>query len=119
MNLYIQFHNISEILCTDADFYVLQSYHPETETSNVFLDERHNTLTTIIKKLIDCILDNGHVLDWAHSEILQLHDFSKEILCKVPTFELLRRVRIFIKKCTRLIPQIAFVHEFDFLGGTK
>ena len=107
------------MLCTDADFYILQLYHPETKTSNVFIVERYNTLTTIIKELIDCILDNSYVLDWAHTEISELHGFSKEILCKVPTFELLRPVRTFIKKCTKLITQIAFVCEFDFLREAK
>ena len=107
------------MLYTDADFYILQSYHPETKTSNVFIAERYNTLTTIIKGLIDYILDNGYVPDWAHTEILELHGFSKENICKAPTFELLRPVRTFMKKCTKLIPQIAFVCEFDFLRETK
>ena len=26
-----------QMLCTDADFYILQSYHPETNSSNCFL----------------------------------------------------------------------------------
>ena len=60
-----------QILCTDAEFCILQSYHPETKTSNFFIVKRNNTLTTIIKQLIYCILDNNHVLYWAHTEVLE------------------------------------------------
>ena len=84
-----------------------------------FIVKRNNTLTTIIKQLIDCILDDGHVLDWPHTEVSELHGFAKEILGKVPTFELLQPVRTYIKKCAKLIPQITFVDEFDFLVETK
>ena len=52
-----------QMLCTDAEFCILQSYHPETKTSNFFIVKHNDTLTIIIKQLIDCILDNNHVLD--------------------------------------------------------
>ena len=108
-----------QILCTDAEFCILQSYHPETKTSNFFIVKRNNTLTTIIKQLIYCILDNNHVLYWAHTEVLELHGFAKEILGKVSIFELLRPVRFYIKKCARLIPQIKSLDEFDFVVETN
>ena len=56
-----------QMLCTDAEFCLLQSYHPESKTSNFFIVKHNNTLSTIIKQLIDCILDNNHVLDWVHT----------------------------------------------------
>ena len=56
-----------EMLCTDAEFCILQSYHPETKTSIFFIVKCNNTLATIIKQLIDCILDNNHVFDCAHT----------------------------------------------------
>ena len=104
-----------QMLCTDAEFCILQSYHPETKTSNFFIVKHNNALSTIIKQLIDCILDNNHVLGWAHIGISELHGFAKEILGKVPTFEFLRPVRIYIKKYAKLIPQIKFVDKFDFV----
>ena len=104
-----------QMLCTDAEFCILQSYHPETKASIFFIVKRNNTLTTIIKQLIDSILDNNHILDWAHTEVSELHGFAKEILGKVPTFEFLRPVRIYIKKYAKLIPQIKFVDKFDFV----
>ena len=67
--------------------------------------------------MIDYILDN-HVLDWAHTEVSELHDFAKDFV-KVPTLELLQPVRTYIKKCTNLKPQIKFVDEFDFPVETK
>ena len=108
-----------QMLCTDAEFCILQSYHPETKTSIFFAFKHNNTLTTIIKQLIDCILGNNHVLDWAHTEVSELLGFTKEILGKVPTFELLRPVGTYIKKCAKLIPQIKFVDEFDFVLEKK
>ena len=108
-----------QMLCTDAEFCILQSYHPETKASIFFTVKRDNTLRTMITQLIDCILDNNHTFDWVHTEVSELHGFAKEILGKVPTFELLRPVRIYIKKCAKLIPQIKFVDEFDFVVETK
>ena len=58
-----------QILCTDAEFCILQSYHPETKTSIFFIAKRNNTIATIIKQLIDCILDNNHGLDWSYTEV--------------------------------------------------
>ena len=52
-----------QMLCTDAEFCILQSYHPEPKISKFFIVKHSNTLTAIIKQLIDCILDNNHVLD--------------------------------------------------------
>ena len=42
-------------------------------------------------------MDNNHVIDWAHTEVSELHGFAKVILGKVATFELLLTVRIYIK----------------------
>ena len=96
---------------------MLQQYNVEIKIFNFFIVKRNNTVTAIIKQLIDCILDNDYVLDWA--QVSELHGFAKDILGKVVTFELLRLVRTYIKKCTKLVPQIKFVGKFDFLVETK
>ena len=49
-----------QMLCTDVEFFVLQSYRP---TSIFITVKDNNTLTTIIKQLTDCILDNNYVLN--------------------------------------------------------
>ena len=43
---------------------------------------------TIIKEIVDCIFDENHMLDWDHTEIVELKTFAKQILGKVPKFEL-------------------------------
>ena len=66
-----------QMFYADAEFCILQSYPPETKTSIFFIVKRNNTLTTTIKRLIDCILYNNHVLDWAHTEVSQVSWFCK------------------------------------------
>ena len=69
----------------------------------------------IIKEIVDCIFDENHMLDWDHTEIVEIQTFTKQILGKVPNFELLRPLRGFIKKCTKLVPLAEFVDGFDFV----
>ena len=79
-----------QMLCTGAEFCILQSYHPESKTSKFFIIKYNNTLMTFIKEIVDCIFDENHMLDWDHTESVQLQTFAKQILEKVPNFELLR-----------------------------
>ena len=37
-----------------------------------------------------------------HTEVSEFHSFAKEILGKVPIFELLQSVKTYIKNCTKL-----------------
>ena len=78
------------MLCTGAEFCILQSYQSESKTSKFFIIKYNNTLMTIIKEIIGCIFDENHILDWDHTEIVELQTFVKQILGKVSNFELLR-----------------------------
>ena len=78
-----------QMLCTSAEFCILQSYHPESKTSKLFIIKYNNALMTIIKEIVDFIFDENHMLDWDHTEIVELQLFAKQILGKVPNFELL------------------------------
>ena len=49
-----------------------------------------------------------------HTEVSELHGFSEKILDKVPTFELLLPVKIYTKKCTKLMLQINLLINLDF-----
>ena len=69
----------------------------------------------IIKEIVDSIFDENHILDWDHTEIVKLQTFAKQILGKVPNFQLLRPLQGFIKKCTKLVPLVKFVDAFDFV----
>ena len=71
-----------QMLSTDAEFCILQSYHPETKSLNTVIIKPNNTLMTIIKQLIDYILDNNHVLDRAHTQVSELHALQRRFLGK-------------------------------------
>ena len=43
---------------TNAEFCILQSYHPETTSSNFFLVKRNNMLMDIVTEIVDCIYGN-------------------------------------------------------------
>ena len=77
-----------QILCAGAGFCILQFYQPEPKTSKFFIIKYNNTLMTIIKEIVDCIFDENHMLDWDHTEIVELKTFAKQILGKVPKSEL-------------------------------
>ena len=71
-----------QLLCTDAEFYISQSYHPESKTSKFLIIKYNNTLMTIIKEIVDCMFDESHMLYWADKEIVELQTFAKQILGK-------------------------------------
>ena len=78
-----------QMLCTGAEFCILQSYHPESKTSKFYIIKYTNTLMTITKEIVDCMFDENHMLDWAHKETVELQTFVKQILGKAPNFKLL------------------------------
>ena len=69
---------------------------------------------TIIKEIVDCMLDENLLLDWAHKELVEIQTFAKRILGKVPNFELFLSLQSFMKKCTKLVSSVKFVDGFDF-----
>ena len=98
-----------QMLCTNAEFCILQSYHPETKSSIFFLIKRNNTLMNIVTDVIDCIYDGIPVLEWNHQDVIELHNFGKVIVGKIPNFDLLKPLRSFIKKSVKLVPQVRFI----------
>ena len=46
--------------------------------------------------------------------IIELKNFGKEILGKIPNFELMKPIRNFMKKYAKLTPQVQFVDNFGF-----
>jgi hypothetical protein len=103
------------ILCTDLEFCVLQSYHSETKSSNLFLVKRNNTIMFIIKEIVDSIYYNRKLLTWGHDEIIELKNFGKNIIGKIPEFECLTPLRKFIKKLTKLtITEVDIYNNIDF-----
>ena len=103
-----------QMLCTGAEFCILQSYHLESKTSKLFIIKYNNALMIIIKEIVDCIFDENHMLDWDHTEIVQLQTFAKQILGKVLNCELLLPLRG-IKNCKKLVPLVEFLDGFGFV----
>ena len=67
-----------QMICTGAEFCILQSYHPESKTSKFFIIKYNNTLMTIIQEIVDCIFDENHILDWDHTEIVEIQTLAKK-----------------------------------------
>ena len=67
-----------QMICTGAEFCILQSYHPESKTSKFFIIKYKNTLMTIIQEIVDCIFDENHILDWDHTEIVEIQTLAKK-----------------------------------------
>ena len=103
-----------QIECTGAEFCILQSFHPETNTSKCFLVERNNTLLLIIKEIVDAIYERKKIKTWNHLEIKDLLSFGKNIIGYVPDFVMLKPFRKFIKKLSKFLPVINFRHENNF-----
>lgn len=97
-----------QMVCTNAKFCILQSYHPETKKSNYFLIKCNNTLIKVVTDVIDCLYDNIPLLQWLHNDVEELKSFGEVILGKVPNFEYLRSLRGFIKKCVKSVPKVEF-----------
>jgi hypothetical protein len=103
-----------QMQCTDAEFCILQSYHPETDSSKCFIVEHNHTLLQIIKEVVDSIYDNTKLLVWDHHEIKDLNSFGKQIIGHIPDFELLKPLRRFIKSYSKSVLEVQFVDEIDF-----
>ena len=105
------------MLCTDADFCIWQSYHPETNSSKCFLVQQSYTLMQVIKEVIDSIYHNNKMLEWNHFEIKKLRNFGENVIGKLPGFELLKPLRAYIKKLSNVVPVVNFVDQIDFTLG--
>ena len=38
------------------------------------------------------------MLEWIHEDVVELHNFGKDIVGKIPNFDLLRPLRVFFKE---------------------
>ena len=71
----------------------------------------------IVTEIVDYIYNNECMLEWIHEGVVELHHFGKDIVGKIPNFDLLRPLRVFLKKCTNLIPQVHLIDEIEFAVG--
>ena len=102
-----------QMACTDANFCLLVSYHPESKSGNFFLIQRDNVLIDVMIQVCNFIY-NDQILDsWYHNEIKELQMFGQKFSGKHFTFENLKTLRTYIKNCSKNIVQVHFVDEFD------
>lgn len=56
------------MLCADAEFCILISYHPESESGIFFLIEINNPLINFLLDICDNILSDSKCLEWNYYE---------------------------------------------------
>ena len=98
-----------QMALTGATITFLQSYLPETKSSNVFLIERNNLLLDVVKMVIDHMVTNTTITSWAHEEDNLLKKAGEQNLNKVPTFASLKPLRAWIKKEATKVRRVHFV----------
>ena len=62
----------------------------------------------VIKEAIDSVY-NDKMLEWNHIEIKELRNFGENVIGKVPDFELLKPLRAYIKKLSKVVPVANFL----------
>ena len=104
-----------QMQCTEAEFCILQSYHPESASSHCFLIKRNNTFMTAVTEIIDSLLYHEAILTWDHNELSNLKKIGQKIVGKIPDFDDLKPLRTLIKQYSKSVPDINFVDEISFL----
>ena len=103
------------MLCTDAEYTILQSYHPETSTSNYFAIRRHSTLLAVIKDVADAILEDKAIKNWSHNETTELQRLGETLEGQVPNFQNIKGLRSFINMLSKSVPQLKFVDNINVI----
>ena len=94
-----------ELLCTKSKYCILQSYHPENNTSTFFLIEIDHLLLAVIKDATDSILENRMIFDWNHRENSAFNALAKNVIGKHPI-----SLRSYINKIVLTsIPLVKFI----------
>ena len=102
-----------QMKCTGAQFTILQSYHPESKSSHYFLIERDNLLISVVKEVAVHLLEKEPVHTWDHNEKKVLQNSGSQLMNKVPNFENLKLLRLYIKSLVRKVKQTKFVDNFS------
>ena len=97
-----------QMMCTDSNYCIVESYSPEKKTANFFLVERHNVLLDVIKCITDSILTNTPIPKWPHTEHKKLKQLGEVVLGRTPTFETLSSLRSLIKDHCKTLPRVQF-----------
>ena len=94
--------------CTDSDFCILMSYHPESKTAKYFLIRQNNLVWSAIKILADSILSKTPISEWQLKEDKTLANIETNVIHRVPDFASMKPLRSYINKVVALVPNIIF-----------
>ena len=97
-----------QMVCTDSDFCILMSYHPESKTAKYFLIRQNNFVWSAIKILADSILSKTPISEWQLKEDKTLANIEKNVIHRVPDFASMKPLRSYINKVVALVPNIIF-----------
>ena len=97
--------------CTNAHSCILVSYHPETNSGNCFLIKRDHQLMDIVIEVCDTIYNDHFLGSWNYTETKELKNLGEKLARKKLSFEDLKPLRSYIKKCTKRAVVIEFIDE--------
>ena len=96
------------MVCAISELCILMSYHPETNNSNCFLIRKNNQILNVIKTITDSVINQVPILDWEHKKA-PFSNLEKCLIGKIPDFQSLKSLRIYINKLARSVPTVKFI----------
>ena len=106
-----------QMTCTERNYCILLSYHPETKSGNFFLIKRDNVLIDVLMDLCNHILESKKLITWNHNEIRELKLIGDALIGHMIDFEQLKAIRTYIRKCAKSsIANVKFFgNSIDFM----
>ena len=101
--------SLLQILYINSDFFILMPYHPESKSANYFLIQRHNLAWSVITTIIDSIINQQPILEWPHKEHWDFITLEENTIGRIPNFESLETLRMFVNKLALSLPRNFFI----------
>lgn len=98
-----------QMVCTDSQYCILMSYHPETKSATYFIIQRNNLIWSVIKTLMDSIAKQEPLIEWPFKENKALINLEKNTFHRIPTFEAMKPLRTYINKLVKEVPSLTFM----------
>ena len=97
-----------QMICSDSEFCILMSYHPESKTANYFLIQRDNLLWSVIKTLTDSILSQKPIVQWDYREHKLLEKIETNTFLRIPDFKAIKPLRTYINQQLHTVKRVIF-----------
>ena len=97
-----------EMVCTGASYYILESYHPETQQASFFLIERDDVFMFVIKDITNSILNEKPLLEWSHSDNNYYKRLGENVAGRIPDFASIKPLRSYINALVKSVPLVDF-----------